>query len=213
MLDWTSKGLGLPRNNFRYRDIPEEEKSHYAKIQKDFEFRSQSGKWFELSPLNHRGDWDLGSHQKYSGQNFMYRDPYSSEEFLPQVIEISMGLDRILYSLLDNAYTEDGERIVLKLDKRIAPYRAAVFPLLKNKPKMVSKAKKIHKMLIDSGSKVDWDDRGNIGKRYLAQDEIGTPSCITVDFQTLDDDTVTIRDRDTTAQIRVSINDIVTSLK
>jgi glycyl-tRNA synthetase len=212
MLNWASSELGLAKGNFRYRDIPEEEKSHYAKIQKDFEFKSQSGKWFELSPLNHRADWDLGNHQKYSGQNFKYRDPYSNKEFLPEVIEISMGLDRILYSLLDNAYTEDGQRVVLKLDKRIAPYRAAVFPLLKNKPKLVKKAQQIFHQLVTAGLSVDWDDRGNIGKRYLAQDEVGTPSCVTIDFQTLEDDTVTIRDRDSTAQIRVSTDQIEASL-
>ncbi len=213
MLDWASGGLGLPRDSFRYRDIPDEEKSHYAKIQKDFEFKSSSGKWFELSPLNHRGEWDLGGHQKHSGQSFVYRDPYSSEEFLPHVIEISLGLDRILYSLLDNAYTEVENRVVLKLDKRIAPYRAAVFPLLKNKPKLVSGAKDIFNSLIEKGYSIAWDDRGNIGKRYLSQDEIGTPSCITVDFQTLDDDTVTIRDRDSTVQIRVNVADIENSLR
>lgn len=213
MLNWASEELGLPRDSFRFRDIPEEEKSHYAKIQKDFEFKSGSGKWFELSPLNHRGDWDLGGHQKHSGANFVYRDPYNNEEFIPNAIEISLGLDRIFYSLLDNAYTEDEQRTVLKLDKRIAPYRAAVFPLLRNKPKLVKKAETIFKSLVAAGFDVAWDDRGNIGKRYLSQDEIGTPSCITIDFQTLEDDSVTIRDRDTTAQVRVQADDLVASLK
>ena len=212
MLNWIATDLGLPRDNFRYREIPEEEKSHYAKIQKDFEFKSSSGKWFELSPLNHRSDHDLKSHQEYSGQSMVYRDPFTNEEFIPHVIEISLGLDRILYSLLDNAYFEDEDRTVLKLDKNIAPYRVAVFPLLKNKPKLVRKAQEVFDMLVEAGFSVAWDDRGNIGKRYLSQDEIGTPSCVTVDFDTLEDDTVTIRDRDTTAQIRVGIDELITSL-
>jgi glycyl-tRNA synthetase len=213
MLQWASEELGLPKSSFRFRDIPEEEKSHYAKIQKDFEFKSGSGKWYELSPLNHRGDWDLGGHQKHSGANFVYRDPYSNEEFIPNAIEISLGLDRIFYSLMDNAYTEDDDRVVLKLDKKVAPYRAAVFPLLRNKPKLVKKAQEIYKNLVGSGLVVAWDDRGNIGKRYLSQDEIGTPSCVTVDFQTLEDGTVTIRDRDTMAQVRVHEDDLFSSLK
>ncbi len=208
MLNWITTELGLSKNNFRYREIPKEEMSHYAKIQKDFEFKSSSGKWFELSPLNHRGDWDLLSHQNHSGQSMVYRDPFTNEEFIPNVIEISMGIDRIVYSLLDNAYTEEDERVVLKLDKNIAPYRAAVFPLLKNKPQLVEKADEVFKMLVGKGISTAWDDRGNIGKRYLSQDEVGTPNCITIDFQTLDDGTVTIRDRDTMAQIRVSIDDL-----
>ena len=213
MLNWISGELGLPKDSFRFREIPDEEKSHYAKIQKDFEFKSRTGKWFELSPLNHRGDWDLTNHQKLSGENFTYRDPYTNDEYIPHVIEISFGLDRILYSLLDNAYTEDDDRIVLKLDKKVAPYRVAVFPLLKNKPKLVHKAKEIFDELVDAGLSVAWDDRGNIGKRYLSQDEIGTPSCVTIDFQTLEDGTVTIRDRDSMAQVRVDIADLADSLK
>ena len=213
MLLWASEYLGLPKDSFRFRPIPDEEKSFYAKIQKDFEFKSASGKWFELSPLNHRGDWDLSTHQKFSGANFVYKDPYTNEEFIPNVIEISMGRDRIFYSILDNAYTEMDERIVLKLNKNIAPYKAAIFPLLKNKPELVNTARKIFDDLMQSGISVDWDDRGNIGKRYLSQDEIGTPSCITIDFQTLEDHTVTLRDRDSTTQIRVEIKDLENILK
>lgn len=206
MLNWFVADLGLPRDSFRYREIPPEEKSHYAKIQHDFEFKSSSGKWFELSPLNHRGSWDLGNHGKFSGQDFTYKDPETQQEYIPNVIEISIGLDRTFYALLDNAYHEEEDRVVLKLDSKIAPYKAAVFPLVRNKPELVAKAREVFGGLLDNGVMVAWDDRGNIGKRYLSQDEIGTPWCITVDYQTLTDDTVTIRDRDTTKQERVKIS-------
>ncbi len=212
MLDWFVKALGMPKENFRYRPIPKEEMSHYAKIQHDFEFQSSSGKWFELSPLNHRGDWDLSNHGRYSGQDFTYTDEETKEKFIPNVIEISIGLDRTLYAVLDNAYCQDKDRVVLKLDPKIAPYKLAVFPLLANKPKLVEKAREIYGDLRQKFA-VSWDDRGNIGKRYYAQDEIGTPWCLTVDFQTLEDNTVTIRDRDTAEQRRIKIEEIETYLK
>ncbi len=213
MLDWFSKELGMPRDKFRYRPIPKEEMSHYAKIQNDFEFESSSGKWFELSPLNHRGDWDLSRHQEYSGQSFVYKDPISGEEFIPNVIEISIGLDRVLYALLDHCYYEDGDgRVVLKLDKKISPYQVAVFPLVSNKPELVAKAREIYVDLLKQGIRVAWDDRGNIGKRYLSQDEIGTPVCITIDYQTLEDNTVTMRDRDTKLQVRTPVEGIAKEL-
>ena len=209
MLDWFVKELGMPRDKFRFREIPKEEMSHYAKIQNDFEFESSSGKWFELSPLNHRGDYDLSRHQEYSGEKFMYKDNESGKEFMPNVIEISIGINRTLYAILDDAYFEDGDRVVLKLDPKIAPYRVAVFPLVKNKPEIVEKAREIFESLVEAGFVVAWDDRGNIGKRYYSQDEIGTPKCITIDYQTLEDGTVTIRDRDTAKQIRVKVEEIV----
>lgn len=213
MLNWFSKELGMPRDKFRYRPIPKEEMSHYAKIQNDFEFESSSGKWFELSPLNHRGNWDLSRHQEYSGQNFIYKDPITGEEFIPNVIEISIGLDRVLYALLDNCYHEDEDgRVVLKLDKKIAPYQVAVFPLVSNKPELAAKAREIYVDLLKQGVRIAWDDRGNIGKRYLSQDEVGTPACITVDYQSLEDNTVTLRDRDTKTQIRINIEDIAKEL-
>lgn len=213
MLNWFSTELGMPRDKFRYRPIPKEEMSHYAKIQSDFEFESSSGKWFELSPLNHRGNWDLSRHQEYSGQNFIYKDPITGEEFIPNVIEISIGLDRVLYALLDNCYHEDEDgRVVLKLDKKISPYQVAVFPLVSNKPELMNKAREIYVDLLKQGVRVAWDDRGNIGKRYLSQDEVGTPACITVDYQSLEDSTVTLRDRDTKTQIRINIDDIPTEL-
>ncbi|PIR42304.1 glycine--tRNA ligase [candidate division WWE3 bacterium CG_4_9_14_0_2_um_filter_35_11] len=212
MLNWFVTELGMPKDKFRYREIPKEEMSHYAKIQNDFEFESSSGKWFELSPLNHRGDYDLSRHQEFSGVNFKYKDQESGKEFMPNVIEISIGIDRTLYALLDNAYFEDGDRVVLKLDPKVAPYDVAVFPLVKNKPEVVAKAKEVYGDLVEAGFVVAWDDRANVGKRYYSQDEIGTPKCITIDYQTLEDGTVTIRDRDTTKQIRVKIEEIKNEL-
>jgi len=208
MLTWFVEQLGMPRGKFRYRKIPDEEMSHYAKIQNDFEFESSSGKWFELSPLNHRGDWDLSRHQEFSGENFEYRDPETNEKFMPNVIEISIGINRVLYALLDNAYVEEGDRVVLKLDPNVAPYQYAVFPLVRNKPEIVGKSKMVYELLVQKGFRVDYDDRGNVGKRYYSQDEIGTPKCITVDYQTLEDGTVTVRDRDTTEQVRVNIDEL-----
>ncbi|MFH0792131.1 MAG: glycine--tRNA ligase [bacterium] len=204
MLDWFSSELGMPREKFRYRSIPKEEMSHYAKIQNDFEFESSSGKWFELSPLNHRGDWDLSRHQEFSGQDFTYHDEVVGESYIPNVVEISIGLDRTFYAIMDNAYSEEGDRVVLKLNPKIAPYKVAVFPLLANKPELVTLARSVYEGLKEYFS-VSFDDRGNIGKRYYSQDEIGTPYCITVDFDTLKDNTVTVRDRDTTRQERIAI--------
>jgi len=212
MLNWFVTELGMPKDKFRYREIPKEEMSHYAKIQNDFEFESSSGKWFELSPLNHRGDYDLSRHQEFSGVNFKYKDQESGKEFMPNVSEISIGIDRTLDALLDNAYFEDGDRVVLKLDPKVAPYDVAVFPLVKNKPEVVAKAKEVYEDLVEAGFVVAWDDRANVGKRYYSQDEIGTPKCITIDYQTLEDGTVTIRDRDTTKQIRVKIEEIKNEL-
>ena len=213
MLNWAVEQLGLPKNKFRFRSIPDEEKSHYAKKQEDFEFQSSSGKWFELSPMNHRSDWDLSRHQEYSGQKFTYTDPQTGEKFIPNVIEISLGLDRLLYALLDNALVQEEDRTVLKLSPKVAPYQVAVFPLLKNKPELVKKAEQIREMLLKAGIRTNWDKRGNIGKRYLAQDEIGTPKCVTIDFDTLQDEAVTIRDRDTREQERVEIKQLVEHLQ
>lgn len=212
MLDFMVEKLGMPREKFRYRPIPKEEMSHYAKIQNDFEFQSSSGKWFELSPMNHRGDWDLSRHQQFSGQNFEYTDQETGEKFIPNVIEISMGINRTLYALLDNAFVEEEDRTVLKLDPKVAPYQVAVFPLMRNKEELVNKAKEVFEKLVDAGLRVAWDDRGNVGKRYYSQDEIGTPKCVTVDYTSLEDGTVTIRDRDTKEQIRVKISELVNNI-
>ena len=155
--------------------------------------------------IHNRGDFDLRRHTEYSGTNLSYKDSVTGEEYIPWDIETSAGVDRSLLFLLIDAYQKDGERFFLKLDPRLAPYKVAVFPLLANKEDLVTEARKIYQTL-QKDMMVAWDDRGNIGKRYFAQDEAGTPFCITVDFKTLEDKTVTVRDRDTAKQERVKID-------
>jgi glycyl-tRNA synthetase len=142
---------------------------------------------------------------EHSGQSLEYVDPYTGKKFIPHVIEPAVGINRLFLMLLSDAYSEDGDRIVLKLNPKVAPYKVAVFPLLANKPELAEKAREIYQTL-KKNFVVTWDDRGNIGKRYFAQDEIGTPWCVTVDFQSLDDATVTVRDRDTAKQERINID-------
>ena len=198
--------LGMNKNKLRFREHAPDERAHYARAAWDIEYETPWG-WDEAEGIHHRGDWDLSRHSKFSGQDLSYFDQETKERFIPWVIETSAGVERpLLYFLLD-AYAEEGDRVVLKLHPKLASYKAAIFPLLKNKPELVEKAREIYKSL-RLNLNVVWDDRGNIGKRYYAQDEIGTPACITVDFQTLEDDTVTIRDRDTMKQERISIKDI-----
>lgn len=183
-------------------EVPEDNRAHYSKRTIDFEFDYPFGRG-ELWGLVYRTDFDLKNH------HLDYFDENTEERFVPHVIEPSLGVDRTLLAVLLSAYTEDelgGERrIYLKLNKNIAPVRAAVFPLLKNKPQLVSKAKEVYTELKKEFSNVEFDDNGNIGKRYRRQDEIGTPFCITVDFDTLENETVTLRDRDTAEQKRVKI--------
>ena len=171
----------------------------------DFEFAVGFKEMFGLA---YRTDFDLKNHMEKSGSDLQYMDPETGEKFIPHVIEPTFGSSRIFLALLTQGYAEEEGRLVLKLNKRVAPYRVAVFPLVKNKEDLVNKAKEIYNGLLEKGFSVDWDDRGNIGKRYFAQDEIGTPYCVTVDYQTLEDGTVTIRERDTMVQERVSISDI-----
>ena len=209
-MDWLTS-LGLREDKLRLRDQEFKERAHYNKVATDVEYNFPYG-WREFQGIHYRGDWDLSRHGEFSGSDFSLLDEESGESFVPHVVEYSIGLNRLMFVLLFDAYTEMEQRVVLKLDKRIAPYRAAVFPLLRNKPKLVKKARELFEGLINKGNSIAWDDRGNIGKRYLSQDEIGTPSCITIDFQTLEDDTVTIRDRDTTAQIRVGVDEVENSI-
>lgn len=198
--------LGIKKENLRFREHEEHEKAHYAKKAADIEYNAPFG-WSEFMGIHNRGDFDLKRHQEYSGLSLAYKDAQTGEEFIPWDIETSAGVDRsILFFLLD-AYTEEGERKILKLHPKLAPYKVAVFPLLANKEDLVSKAKGIYDNL-KTQFMTYWDDRGNIGKRYFYQDEIGTPYCITVDFQTLEDETVTVRDRDTAKQERVKIGEL-----
>lgn len=206
MWQWLLDDLGLDKNKISELEVPETERAHYSKKTIDFEYAFPFGR-AELYGLAYRTDFDLRRHEEVSGQNLKYRDPITGEEFWPHVIEPTWGVERSVLAVLLNGYSEEKDRIVLKLPPLLAPYKAAVFPLLANKPKLVELARNIYNDL-KQDLLVAWDDRGNIGKRYYSQDEIGTPYCITVDFQSLDDQTVTVRDRDTTRQDRLAISEI-----
>ena len=199
MLAWM-EDIGIDMGKIHENHIAKEELAHYSKKTIDFEFDYPFGRK-ELYGLAYRTDFDLKNHY----QEAPYQDADNSEKFYPHVIEPTFGLDRTLLVVLLSAYQEEGERIVLKLKPALAPYKAAVFPLLKNKPELVAKAQEIYADLRKHFN-VAFDDRGNIGKRYFSQDEIGTPACVTVDFETLENNTVTIRDRDTMEQERVNIS-------
>ena len=207
-MDWYKSIFTNPDNLGFYEH---EKLAHYAKKAFDIEYKaSPIGK--EMEGIHWRGDWDLSRHSEYSGQDLSYTDVETNEKFIPNIVETSGGVDRTFLFLLLDAYHEEGDRVVLKLHPKLAPFKAAVFPLLKNKPELVEKAREIYKLL-KFNFNIVWDDRGNIGKRYYAQDEIGTPFCVTVDFQTLEDGTVTIRDRDTAKQERVNERDIAAHIK
>lgn len=209
-MDWYLS-LGIKKENLRFRDHADDERAHYARLATDIEYSAPWG-WNEFMGIHHRGDWDLRRHQEYSGVDMSYRDSQTGETFIPWDIETSAGVDRSLLFLLVDAYSEEDERVVLKLDKRLAPYKAAVFPLLANKPELVKLAREIYDDL-SPRLMTAWDDRGNIGKRYYAQDEIGTPYCVTVDFDSLEDKKVTVRDRDTMKQERVAIGELASYLE
>jgi glycyl-tRNA synthetase len=207
------KHIGLPEDKIKEIEVAEEDRAHYSKRTIDFHYDFPSLGFDEVGGLAYRTDFDLKNHQEASGKNMEYRPKDGSVPFIPHVIEPTFGVDRNVLAVLCNAYTEDeveGEkRIFLKLPAKLAPVKVAVFPLLKNKPELVAKAKEVHKQLRKQvHGEVMWDDNGNIGKRYRRQDEIGTPYCVTIDFQTLEDDTVTIRHRDTTEQSRVRLDEL-----
>jgi glycyl-tRNA synthetase len=212
--EWTGK-LGLPKESVHELEVPEEDRAHYSKRTIDFEFDFPIGKE-ELLGLAYRTDFDLSNIQRASGKNMEYRPKDGGAPFVPHVIEPSFGVERAIMAVLTAAYTEDeinGEkRSYLKLPTHLAPVKVAVSPLLKNKPELVAKAKEVYSMLKKEFGSVMWDDNGNIGKRYRRQDEIGTPYCVTIDFDTLEDNTVTVRSRDTTEQERVKIEDLISKL-
>ncbi len=206
MKEWITKDLGINPKKIHEVEIPDSERAHYSKRTIDFEYEYPFGQE-ELYGLAYRTDFDLKNHEKISGRNLKYRDPETGEEFFPHVIEPSFGLDRSVLATLLDAYHEDGERVVLKLPLKLAPYKVAVFPLLANKPELTKLAEKICGDLRKNFTVV-WDDRGNIGKRYYSQDEIGTPFCITIDFDSLETNDVTVRDRDTAKQERIKIKEL-----
>lgn len=197
--------LGIKKDMVRWRPHTKDELSHYSKRTEDLDYKFPFGfkEWYAVA---YRTDFDLKNHMEKSGVDLRYTDPKTGDKFIPHVIEPTFGLSRTLLVILTDAYHQekgDKPRTVLKLAPHIAPYKAAVFPLLANKADLVTKARNIFEALLKDYP-VTWDDRGNIGKRYFAQDEIGTPYCITIDFDSLKDDTVTVRDRDTAKQDRIS---------
>jgi glycyl-tRNA synthetase len=213
--------VGIPKERVHELEVPDNERAHYSKRTIDFEFDLPFGRK-ELYGLAYRTDFDLSAHEKTSTVELKYQDPEMNEKLTPHVIEPSFGVDRTVLAILSAAYTEDelgGEkRAYLKLSPHVAPIKAAVFPLLKNKPELVAKAREIYANLKKEIPQIVWDDNGNIGKRYRRQDEIGTPWCITVDFDTLGEkaelkDTVTLRDRDTGEQKRVATGELSALLK
>ncbi len=205
------KGLYRKHDNLRFYEHPKDKLVFYAKKAFDIEYMTPWG-WAENEGIHWRGDYDLTQHGKFSGKDLSYTDLKTNEKYIPHIVETSGGVDRTFLFLLLDSYEEEklenGDmRVVLKINKDIAAYKAAVFPLVSNKEDIVSKARDIFNLLSEN-NKIVWDDRGNIGKRYRYQDEIGTPYCITIDYETLENDTVTVRDRDSMKQERVKIEDL-----
>ncbi len=213
MWNFVTGTLGIRAENLRWRRHADEERSFYSKETYDLEYCFPFG-FKELWGIAYRTDYDLKQHMDHSGRDLRYTDPRSGRVFIPHVIEPAVGINRLLLMALCDAYWEDeaNQRTVLRLAPALAPYKAAVFPLLKNKPELVDKARGIYDRLARRFATV-WDERGNIGKRYYSQDEIGTPFCITVDFQTLETDTVTVRERDSMVQERVAVADLAAYLQ
>jgi len=207
------EALGLDPKNIYELDVPAEDRAHYSKKTIDIEYDFPIGKE-ELMGIAYRTDFDLMNIQRVSGKSMEYTIKGTNEKFVPHVIEPSFGVERALMAVLSSAYREDeqngSKRVYLALPEHLAPVKFAVSPLLKNKPELVKKAREIYANLSKKNpGRVMWDDNGNIGKRYRRQDEIGTPHCVVIDFQTLEDDTVTIRERDTTEQRRVKVEDFI----
>ncbi|MCC7004540.1 glycine--tRNA ligase [Candidatus Nomurabacteria bacterium] len=216
MLNWT-KEIGLDAKKVHELEVPDTDRAFYSKRTIDFEFDFPFGK-SELYGLAYRTDYDLSRHGESSGQDLIYIDDENKTKFIPHCIEPSFGLDRTVLAVLSDAYKEDeidGEkRIYLNLSSNIAPVKVAVFPLLKNKATLVKKAREVYTDLKKEFGAVEFDDNGNIGKRYRRQDEIGTPLCVTVDFDTVEkDNSVTLRDRNTGKQKRVDIKNLISEIK
>ncbi len=203
--------IGINEKNLRWKQ--HENLVFYAADAWDIEYNFPSLGFDELEGLHDRTDYDLTQHMKFSGVDLNYQDPITHDKYIPWIIETSVGLGRMFLAVVCDAYTieklESGEsRTVLRLHPDLAPIKMAVSPLLKNKPELIEKAQEVYNAMKKKYGAVMWDDNGNIGKRYRRQDEIGTPKCVVIDFQTLEDNTVTVRDRDTTEQTRVTIVDL-----
>lgn len=209
---WYVEDLGINETKLRWKQ--HDNLVFYAKDAWDIEYNFPSLGFDEVEGVHDRTDYDLSQHMKFSGVDLSYQDPVTQEKYIPWVLETSMGMGRIFTVVMSDAYTVETlpngeERTVLKLKPELAPVQYAVFPLLRNKPELVAKAREVYKLLSEKFI-CEWDDNGNIGKRYRRQDEIGTPYCVVIDFDTIEGDgTVAIRDRDTTLQTRVKIEDLV----
>lgn len=209
--DFLENIIKLPKDKIHDLEVEAADRAHYSDRTVDIEFDYPNGRE-ELMGLAYRTDFDLQNIARESGKSMEYRDKNTGEVFVPHVIEPSIGVERLFLAVLSSTYTEDeidgSSRIVLKLPENLAPYRFCVSPLLKNKPDLVEKARTVYQLLRKKYGNVTWDDSGNIGKRYRKQDEIGTPKCVVIDFDTIEDDTVTVRDRDTAKQERVAIDNL-----
>lgn len=209
--NWYVNDLGLKPENLRWHQ--HENLVFYASDAWDIEYNFPTYGFDEIEGVHDRTNYDLSQHAQFSGEDLTYQDPNTQEKYIPWVLETSAGLGRIFLAVLSDAYCEEdlGEgktRTVLRLRPELAPIKYAVFPLLRNKPELVAKAREVFEALSQKYM-CEWDDNGNIGKRYRRQDEIGTPQCVVIDFDTLEDGTVAVRDRDTTKQTRVKLEDLI----
>lgn len=207
MWNFVTVDLGINPDNLRWRPHTDEERSFYSKRTEDLEYKFPFG-FKELWGLAYRTNYDLTQHMNASGRDLSITDPYSGKKILPHVIEPAVGINRLMLMVMCDAYAVEEKRIVLHFNPKVAPYKVAVFPLLANKEELVKKARDVYDSL-RSHMPVAFDDRGNIGKRYLYQDEIGTPWCVTIDFDTLEDGAVTVRDRDSAQQERIAITELL----
>ncbi|MFA6397906.1 MAG: His/Gly/Thr/Pro-type tRNA ligase C-terminal domain-containing protein, partial [Candidatus Paceibacterota bacterium] len=214
--EWLSI-IGVDTSKLHPEEHPDSARAHYSKKTVDLNFEYPFGTK-ELTGLAHRGDYDLSRHQEYSGETMQIFNEETKERYTPHVLEPTISVDRAILALLISVYKEDDKdendvRVYLKFPPAIAPYKVAVFPLLKNKGELIAKAREVYKNLKDEFGWVVFDDNGNIGKRYRRQDEVGTPFCVTIDFDTLENDTVTIRDRDTGEQERIKVSELIDFIK
>ena len=209
--------LGIKKNNLQFREHEKHELAHYAKAAFDIEYNYPGMGFKELAGIHNRGDWDLSRHEKFSGQDLHYFDPDTKEKFIPRIIETSEGADRATLAFLIDAYEEVETRsgdeaskhekeVVLRLHKALAPIKVAILPLSKKEP--LQKLAKEMQGELRTQWMTQYDETGSIGKRYRRQDEIGTPYCVTVDFDSLEDKKVTVRDRDTMEQERIGIGEL-----
>ena len=211
--------LGIDKSHLRFHDHPQDKLAHYAKKACDIEYLFPWG-FSEIEGIHNRTDWDLSNHSKFSGTDLSYFDQDTKEKYTPHIIETSAGCDRTLLAFLIEAFNEfekgrnnDSESIeyLLKLNYKLSPVKVAIMPLLKNKEELQSKAREVYN-LIKLQFNTKFDDSGSIGKRYRRQDELGTPWCVTIDFDTLEDNTITIRNRDTMLQTRIKVTDLINYL-